>query len=170
MASCRSALRALAHTDLSPAALIDRLENQLMRDLTDGRFITMIFGVLHPCGRFDYANAGHAPAMAWTAQDGVFHLPSHRPPLGIQVPLDEPPESSVQLQPGDRVLLASDGVNEAQAPDRKQFGFDPIEGLMRDNNLPSDALITRLRDDVTRHRGVAPANDDVRFSASTAAR
>ena len=161
MASCRSALRALAHTDLSPAALIDRLENQLMRDLIEGRFITMIFGVLHPCGRFDYANAGHSPAMMRTAEDGVVHLPSHRPPLGIQVPLDEPPESSVQLHPGDRILLASDGVNEAQAPDRKQFGYDPIEALMRDNNLPSDALITRLRDDVARHRGAEPANDDV---------
>ncbi len=161
MASCRSALRALAHTDLGPAALIDRLENQLMRDLTDGRFITMVFGVLHPCGRFDYANAGHAPAMAWTAQDGVFHLPSHRPPLGIQVPLDDPPESSIHLQPGDRVLLASDGVNEAQATDRKQFGFEPIEGLMATAQLSSEALVAQLRDQVTRHRGEAPAVDDV---------
>jgi len=121
----------------------------------------MIFGVLHPCGRFDYANAGHAPAMIKTAEDGVRHLPSHRPPLGIQVPLDEPPQSSVQLQTGDRVLLASDGVNEAQAPDRRQFGFQPIEGLMEDDALESDALVARLRDDVTRHRGAAPAADDV---------
>lgn len=161
MASCRSALRALAHTDLEPAALIDRLEDQLMHDLTEGRFITMVFGVLHPCGRFDYANAGHAPAMVKTSEDGVVHLASHRPPLGIRVPLDEPPQSSVQLQPGDRVLLASDGVNEAQAPDRRQFGFLPIEGLMNDEGLASDALVDRLRDDVTRHRGTAPAVDDV---------
>ena len=104
MASCRSALRALAHTDLGPAELIDRLENQLIDDLTDGRFITMLYGVLHPCGRFCYANAGHAPAMLKTTDNGVNHLFSHRPPLGIQVPLDEPPETSVQLQPGDRML------------------------------------------------------------------
>ena len=161
MASCRSALRALAHTDLSPAELIDRLENQLLNDLTDGRFITMLYGVLHPCGRFCYANAGHAPAMLKTSDNGVSHMLSHRPPLGIQVPLDEPPETSVQLQTGDRLLLASDGVNEAQAPDRRQYGFDPIVRLMQDESLEPDTFVARLRDDVTRHRGIAPAVDDV---------
>lgn len=161
MASCRSALRALAHTELGPAELIERLENQLINDLTEGRFITMVYGVLHPCGRFNYANAGHAPALIKTAEDGVQHLPSHRPPLGIQVPLDEPPQTSVQLHAGDRVLLASDGVNEAQTPDRRQFGFQPIERLMQDATIPADVLVTELRDAVTRHRGTTPAVDDV---------
>ena len=58
-------------------------------------------------------------------------------------------------------MLASDGVNEAQAPDRRQYGFDPIVRLMQDESLEPDTFVARLRDDVTRHRGIAPAVDDV---------
>jgi len=63
MASCRSAFRALAQTGLPPGPLLDKLEEHLIDDLAEGRFITMIFGVLEDDGRFTYTNAGHAPAL-----------------------------------------------------------------------------------------------------------
>ena len=111
MATCRSALHALARTGLEPGELLQRLEAQLAPDLTEGRFITMIYGVLDEDGTFTYANAGHAPAMVRTADHGVKHLGSHRPPLGVIIPLDEDDlQSTVHLEPGARVLLTSDGV------------------------------------------------------------
>lgn len=162
MATCRSALHALARTGLEPDEMIHRLEQQLEPDLTDGRFITMILGVLHEDGTFTYANAGHAPAMIRTADHGVKHLGSHRPPLGVIIPLDdEDQQTVVQLEPGDRVLLTSDGVNEAQNPDNKQFGFDPLTQLLDDLELACDQLVATLRRDVGTHRHPRRADDDL---------
>ncbi|MEM9882240.1 MAG: SpoIIE family protein phosphatase [Planctomycetota bacterium] len=162
MATARSALHALAHADLEPGALLQRLEAQLEPDLTEGRFITMIFGVLHEDGTFTYANAGHAPAMICTADDGVAHLPSHRPPLGVVVPLDgEDLQTTLRLAPGDRVLLTSDGVNEAQDPTNRQFGFQPLERLIGQADLACDQVVATLRRDVGTHRHPRRADDDL---------
>jgi len=162
MATCRSALHAMAQAGLEPGELLQRLERQLEPDLTEGRFITMILGVLHEDGTFTYANAGHAPAMIRTAANGVAHLPSHRPPLGVIIPLDdEEMQTTVQLEPGDRVLLASDGVNEAHSPQHKQFGFAPIERLLNDHELACDQVVAALRARVSDHRGTRPPDDDV---------
>jgi len=162
MATCRSALHALAHTGLEPGDLLQRLEDQLAPDLTEGRFITMILGVLHEDGRFTYANAGHAPAMIRTAHDGVRHLGSHRPPLGIIIPLDgDELQTTVQLEPGDRILLTSDGVNEAQNTSNKQFGFGPLERLIDDLELKCDQVVSNLRRDVGTHRHPRRADDDL---------
>lgn len=161
MASCRSALHALAATDLEPGELLVRLEKLLEKDLTDGRFITMIYGVLDPDGTFTYANAGHAPAMC--VHDGkVIQLPSHRPPLGVDVEADfGTDQTTVQLAPGDRILLTSDGVNEAQNAQNKQFGFERIEAIVRDGSVQCNQVVSRLSRDVARHRGNLPPNDDV---------
>lgn len=162
MATCRSALHALAHTGLEPGDLLQRLEDQLAPDLTEGRFITMILGVLHEDGTFTYANAGHAPAMIRTAHHGVKHLGSHRPPLGVIIPLDdEDLQSTVQLEPGDRVLLTSDGVNEAQNPLNKQFGFGPMETLIANLEMACDQIVSTLRRDVGTHRHPRRADDDL---------
>ncbi|MEM1108487.1 MAG: SpoIIE family protein phosphatase [Planctomycetota bacterium] len=162
MATCRSALHALARTGLEPGELLQRLEDQLASDLTEGRFITMIYGVLHEDGTFTYANAGHAPAMIRTAHDGVTHLPSHRPPLGVIIPLDgEELQTTLQLAPGDRVLLTSDGVNEAQDPANRQFGIAPLERLIGDQELKCDQVVSSLRRDVGTHRHPRRADDDL---------
>lgn len=162
MATCRSALHALAHSGVQPAELLGRLERQLAPDLQEGRFITMIFGILHEDGTFTYTNAGHGPAMIRTAADGPTRLPSHRPPLGVIIPLENQDiETTIQLEPGDRVLLASDGVNEAQNPENLLLGYEPIETLLNDALIACDQVVTQLRQNIRDHRQDRQADDDV---------
>ncbi len=160
MATCRATLHALARTGVEPDELLQQLEERLKPDLTDGRFITMVLGVLHPDGRFVYANAGHGPALA-RINGNVAHLDSHRPPLGVIIPIEPDPQTTVQLNPGDRILLTSDGVNEAQDPDNRQFGLDPLSDLLRDDRSACTELVATLNDAVTTHRAGRRATDDV---------
>jgi len=167
MASCRSALRALAQTDLQPGELLQRLEQQVADDLTDGRFITMVLGVLTPEGKFTYANAGHAPAMI-VRQDEVIQLGSHRFPLGIFLDVVEEAaqpheelQSECQLRPGDRVVFTSDGVNETQDRRNEQFGMRRIETTAQRRDLDAHGFVDLLHNQITLHRGGKPPVDDI---------
>ncbi|MEM9752263.1 MAG: SpoIIE family protein phosphatase [Planctomycetota bacterium] len=170
MASCRAALRALAHIDLSPSELVYKLEQLLEDDLTEGKFITMVYGVLEPDGTFTYCNAGHAPALLRRDHpDGpngakVQALPAHRPPLGVVIPKTEGEayETRIELREGDRILLTSDGVNEAMNPESELLGIEPMQSLLQDRGLTtSEALVDRLCETVRSHRSGRPADDDV---------
>ena len=167
MASCRSALRALAQTGLSPGPLLEKLEQQLVDDLSDGRFITMIYGVLDDDGRFTYANAGHAPALV-VREGTVTRLESHRPPLGIFLEpalgdtcdLDSM-QTTLQLEPGDRIVFTSDGVSETQDAQRRMFGMNPIESIATREDLDPAAVVRMLADQLVLHRGSTPQADDI---------
>lgn len=161
MSACRSTLRALAALESSPAKIIERLDAMISDDLTDGRFITMIFGILASDGQFTFCNAGHGPAMAFI--DGrVITLEAHRPPVGIgwQTTPDDS-ESSMNLRKGDRLLLASDGVTEAFDPSDEQFGEDRLRAIAGDRAMDQTGVIRTILDAVVRHRGRRAQSDDI---------
>jgi serine phosphatase RsbU (regulator of sigma subunit) len=161
MASCRAALRALAHAGLEPADLLDRLNALLLHDLDGGRFITMIYGELESDGTFTYANAGHGPALV-ARRSQVTHLASHRPPLGIQLDLNgEERQTTLQLEPEDRILLTSDGLSEAAGSDGEHFGLQRIEAVLADSDLDAYQVVEQLRQKLLDHTGDRPTLDDV---------
>ena len=160
MASCRSALRALAKTGMEPADLLRRLEEQLQPDLTHGRFITMVFGLLTADGRFTYTNAGHAPAIA-VLNGQVRQLDSHRPPLGIFVDMPGSAQSTLQLEPGDRIVLASDGLNESMNAQQQPFGEARIHRLIVNPHANAHQIVETLYATLHRHVDSAPMCDDV---------
>jgi serine phosphatase RsbU (regulator of sigma subunit) len=163
MAACRSALRALSTTPLQPADMIQRLNTLLAGDLTDGRFITMIFGILEADGTFTFCNAGHGPALVLT-KNGVAHLPSHRPPLGIEWDIvgdDNDMQTVMRLQSGDRILLASDGVNEARNAAGEHFGTERMEEIVSDRSLTCDQVVERHQQALHEHCGGPVRTDDV---------
>jgi serine phosphatase RsbU (regulator of sigma subunit) len=112
------ALRTLAFEGLNPAAILVRLNKELVRASNDG-FVTCFCGVLDFCGNLRYANAGHpAPFRNGREIDLTGTLP-----LGV-VPDTEYEESELKLDVGDRLTLLSDGVVEAQNSDGELFGFE----------------------------------------------
>ena len=162
MSACRSALRALVLAELSPAQVIARLDELLMDDLSDGRFITMIFGILEPDGTFTFANAGHGPAMVVLGGRCRF-LDAHGPPLGVALEMPDHLErqSTLRLNVGDRVFLCSDGVSEAMDDAGEQFGTDRIAGIVADRALDPAETVQRVRDAIRHHTGRDVMKDDV---------
>lgn len=131
---------AIAHarpgTHAPPAALLEYLNEQLVRAYTrDGTFITAFYAVLDPASRrLAYSRAGHNPPRLVRggrvqALDAIGALP-----LGI-VGRQTYSEATVALEPGDLLLLYTDGIVEAMAPADSpaagsQFGTDRLDKVL----------------------------------------
>ena len=112
------ALRTLAFEGLDPAAILTRLNAELVRAANDG-FVTCICGVFTSCGTLRFANAGH---LAPFCNGREIDVPGTLP-LGID-PQTIYEDSTLMLQPTDRLTLLSDGVVEAQNATGELFGFE----------------------------------------------
>ena len=112
------ALRTLASEGLSPAAILMRLNAQLVHAANDG-FVTCFCAVLSSCGTLRFSNAGH---LAPFCNGREIEVPGTLP-LGIDSHATYE-EGVLMLQPTDRLTLLSDGVVEAQSATGELFGFE----------------------------------------------
>jgi serine phosphatase RsbU (regulator of sigma subunit) len=111
------ALRTLAFDGLGPAAILHRLNNELVRAHHEG-FVTCLCAVLEPDSTLRFANAGHLSPY----RNGEEAQVDSGFPLGIVAGV-EYGETIVTLAAGDRITFFSDGVLEARAEDGALLGF-----------------------------------------------
>jgi serine phosphatase RsbU (regulator of sigma subunit)/anti-sigma regulatory factor (Ser/Thr protein kinase) len=129
MSATRSVLRASATRLIEPGVVLERVNEHLCPDMPAKMFVTCLYGVLDPeSGLLRFANAGHDLPYVKTAQ-GVIELRARGMPLGL-MPGMAYEEKEAVLEPGDSVLLHSDGVVEAHDPDRDMFGFPRLKETM----------------------------------------
>ncbi len=105
---------------IDPSATITSVNKALCRRGLESRFVTIMFGVMTPDGRIVYCNAGHNPPFVVGA-NGVRRLETGGPVVGL---LDFAlyDQETVALQPGDTVIVFSDGVSEAMSNTGEEFG------------------------------------------------
>lgn len=129
MASTHSILRASASRLISPGEVLKRANDVLYDDIPAHMFVTCLAVVLDPAtGEITYANAGHDLPYVRT-KDGVVELRATGMPLGLMAGMSYEEKTAV-LSPGDTMLLHSDGIAEAHAPDREMYGFPRLKKLM----------------------------------------
>jgi serine phosphatase RsbU (regulator of sigma subunit)/anti-sigma regulatory factor (Ser/Thr protein kinase) len=122
MAATRSVLRASAQRMVSPGAVLQRVNELMCPDMPPKMFVTCLYGVIDPAsGKFRFANAGHNLPYVRTAT-GTIELRATGMPLGL-LPGIEYEEVEAFLEPGQTMLLHSDGVAEAHSENREMFGF-----------------------------------------------
>jgi len=129
MATTRSILRGDAPRLVSPRAVLERANDFLDADIPQNMFVTCLYAVLDPeTGRLVYANAGHDLPYVRTAR-GVVELRATGMPLGL-FPGMRYEEREAVLEPGDMMLLHSDGLAEAHGRERQMFGFPRLRELV----------------------------------------
>lgn len=122
MATARSLIRAAAERLVQPGETLRRANDQLSPDIPPKMFVTCLYILLDPAtGDLTLANAGHNLPI-WSSKDGVRELHATGMPLGL-LPGMGYAEVQGHLEPGDRLLLYSDGIVEAHNPDGEMFGF-----------------------------------------------
>jgi hypothetical protein len=118
------AIRAAADHDNNPQRLLEVLNEQLCeRESASATCMIMRFA---PDGTVDLANAGQLPPY----RNGIEMEIQGALPLGILSGMDFP-VTSFRLEPGDSLLIMSDGVVEAQNAQGELFGFERIEEMLR---------------------------------------
>jgi phosphoserine phosphatase RsbU/P len=127
-ASIRPEIRVLARSGLCPGEVLSRVNRQVFDQELDGRFVTLLLCLIDPrTHELKVANAGHPPALLRRAGGQVEEIVcgGAGPPLGILPDVIYEP-TTLALQPGDTVVLYSDGVVDAH--DRKDllFGLDRL--------------------------------------------
>jgi serine phosphatase RsbU (regulator of sigma subunit) len=122
MASTHALLRSAAPRLLSPGQILAAVNDLLCVDIPAHMFVTCLVMALEPeTGRIEFANAGHNLPYLRGA-DGVTELRATGMPLGL-MPGMSYEESSAVMNPGDSLLLHSDGLAEAHDGKREMFGF-----------------------------------------------
>jgi sigma-B regulation protein RsbU (phosphoserine phosphatase) len=160
-------LRGAAAGRKPPRQVMAEMNEALAANNDASMFVTMFVGVLDlRSGTLDCLNFGHCPPLLRRADGTVaFHAVPPAPALGVfEGAL--PGEARVVLEPGETLLLYSDGVTEAMDPDGAPFGNDRL--LAAAAALPSgepEPLVRHVATEVLGFGGDAGQADDVTLLA-----
>jgi sigma-B regulation protein RsbU (phosphoserine phosphatase) len=162
MALTMSASAIHAQTNDDPGDTLGAVLQSLREELTSTEmFISTLYAVVDPqAGELRFANAGHPHAFVVRADGAVERLIATAPPLGM---VDAPPgTATVPWNPGDLLLLFTDGVTDARDRAGQRLGEDEVlVAVRRAHSATPDALLARIFDRLRAHLGDVPARDDL---------
>ena len=169
MAMARAFIRMEAERSRNPstADTLARANKMLARDMRKGMFVTAIYGILDRTNhQIRVSSAGHNPMILWRSRSEEIVLIN---PKGIALGLDKGPvfdrsisEEIIQLEPGDRVVIYTDGTVEAMNAKREEFGDRPFQDLVRKlAKTESNQFLNLIVKALDEHQGNAPQHDDM---------
>lgn len=161
-------MHTIAHTFRGPYDSPGVFLNYLNEHITDrytnnsGTFVTAFYGVYNPhTGNFKYASAGHNPplrrrcgATTVTKINKVGGMP-----LGVTRDIQYE-EAEELLYPGDRVVLYTDGIVEAAAPDGELFGTGRLGEMIGNCDLTTSNIVDSVVAAVNKHTRTTAQSDD----------
>ncbi len=158
MSNLQAAVRALAPDAVSTDSLTGRLNRILCANTAPNKFITLFYGVLEG-RRLTYTNAGHNPPILLRASGELVRLELGGALLGV-FPDWVYQQGEVSLSPGDRLVLFSDGITEAENAQGDPFGEDRLLGILAANPaLDATALRKRIVSAVADFSDGVPQDD-----------
>ena len=164
----KQAFHAAVQEDFAPTAVLERIA-AASRIFPDGKYITATVVRFGPASLvLEYANAGHPPGLLLGHLGSVVALDPSAPIIHPALPEWHCEQRVVRMEPGDQLLLYTDGLTEAQNGDGDEFGFDRLVALAPHLARPTAAvetgstdLLTRLRQELARFAGGRPLDDDL---------
>jgi len=158
----RHTIRAAARHEASPAKVLEFVNDAMLDQRRDSRFATVLYGVLRVDdrgARLVIASGGHPPPFLVRPDGRVGSVPCAGTLLGI-VEDPELSDAEVRLEPGDTLLLYTDGVVEIRSGGREVFGTQDLAALLEGcAGCPPDELLARVEEQVLLRSGGRLADD-----------
>jgi len=164
MAFLRASLRAATHIGYSPHISMAKVNYLLWESIERNQFVTAFYGILDVTNKtLTYTNAGHNPPILLKQNGDVSFMNRGSVPLGMFRDTRYH-DYYLTTEPGDLLVLYTDGVTEAQNEKEEEYGRDRLAQAVRSNHeLGARELITALHTEVVEWTGGRGATDDVTF-------
>ena len=162
MSSLHAAVHAQFDTHGSLAETISSINRYLVESIPANRFVTLFYADLNPeTGELAFLNAGHNPPLIVHASGTMEQLAAGGLPLGIMADADFR-EGRTTLNPGDVLVIYSDGVSEAVSPTGEEFGPTRLyEAVARNLDASAAGIRDRIESALTKFAQGTPAGDDI---------
>ena len=164
MAQATRLFQTMADQGMLPAEICTRMNKVLGgEDNVNGMFVTMFVGMLNmDTGHLNFCNAGHnPPVIGGGANHGDFMQMEANAPIGLWPDLQYVGEEIDSVK-GRPLFIYTDGLNEAEDPELRQFGDERLLSILRNTHFDTaQQVIETLAADVAAHRNGAEPNDDL---------
>ena len=143
---------------------LTRVNNMLCDGNKLGLFVTAWFGILDlKNGNLEFVNAGHNPPLLYSRKTGKFEYLRTKPNLLLAWKENvNYIKNEIQLEPGDRIFLYTDGVTEATNSENKLYREERLQDFLNNNlNLNAEETIKALKENLDKFVGNVEQFDDI---------
>ncbi len=145
-----------------PEVVMRRIGEKVCTQSCRGMFVTLLYIVLdRVTNELVYINAGHLPPVIWNRRENKYATLRGvgGPPLGI-LPGLEYRSDRIVLDPGNCILLFTDGLVEAKDESGDRYGWDRLEETLRSGGSDVESVRSRLTTSLGKFVGECPQADD----------
>ncbi len=162
MSSVHAAVRAYSRTRLSASEIVSEINQYIYDNTPANRYVTMFYSELDPkTNQLTYINGGHNAPLLVRATGEVTCLDIGGFPVGI-TPFGDYREGWVELEPGDVLVIYSDGASESVNEAGEEFGEQRlIEIVMKHRGRTAAGIRDRIDEALTKFVGKAETVDDL---------
>jgi serine phosphatase RsbU (regulator of sigma subunit) len=162
MSSVHAAVRAHTRTRLSASEIVSEINQYIYDNTPANRFVTLFYSELDPrSNQLTYINAGHNSPLLVRASGEITRLDIGGFPVGI-TPFGDYREGWVELEPGDVLVIYSDGASESLDEAGEEFGEARlIEIVQKNRGRTAAGVRDRIDEALTRFVGKAKSVDDL---------
>lgn len=160
MAHLHAMFRTLISVQLSLACMLKHASRVFAESTLPSQYATLVCGRAMRDGTIELANAGHPPPLL--VRNGTVEPFEHSDlPVGLFAS-EEFTVIELHFNPGDGLVIYSDGVSEAVGPYGDEYSAGRLQNIVQGSGLKNaETLVAACRDDLKTFRGTAPKLDDV---------
>jgi serine phosphatase RsbU (regulator of sigma subunit) len=163
MTTVRASLRERILNPGAGVSIVSDVNKRLVRDIEElNLFITMFYSEIDLDKKyFRWVHAGHEPALVYDpAEDSFEALAGDGLPLGVMEDWDYR-EAEIKIEPGQIILIGTDGIKEACNSQNEYFGSDRLMAVIREHsNKPAKAILEEVFAALEKFRYPAKRKDD----------
>ncbi len=162
MSSLHAAVRAQSQTIASISEIMGEINRYIYENSPLNKFVTLFYADLDPeTGELCYSNAGHNPPILLRRSGEIVRLETGGLPIGV-MPGSRYAEAAVLLEPGDVLVVYSDGISESVNEADEEFGDSRLtEVALKNLDRSASGIRDRVDEALSRFVGAAPPIDDM---------